>query len=86
MHILNFLGESAGSRIPDKNIRTVLNTENTERKIGDKKLFLLLLNSMRDRERERERERIMRNPLYSHNPKGERETWKNNEVDGTTSF
>jgi hypothetical protein len=78
MHILNFLGGSAGSRIPDRNTRTLLSTENTERKVGDTKLFRMHLNSMR--------ERIMGNPLYSHNPKGERETWKNNEVDGRTSF
>jgi hypothetical protein len=69
MQKLNFFGESAGSRIPDKNITTLLNTGNTERKIGDKKLFRLRLNNMR----ERERDRIMKNPLYSHNPKGERE-------------
>jgi hypothetical protein len=63
MHILNFLGEIAGNRIPDKNIRTLLNTENTERKMGDKKLFRLRINSMG--------KRIMGNPLYSHNPKEE---------------
>ena len=67
MHILNFLGESAGGRKPDKNIRALLHTENTERKIRNKKLFRLRLNSMK------ERERIMRNPVYSHNPKGQRD-------------
>jgi hypothetical protein len=33
MRVLNFLGESAGGRIPDKNIRAMQHTENTEQNI-----------------------------------------------------
>ena len=37
MHILNFLGETAGGTIPDQNTGALLLTESTERKIGNKK-------------------------------------------------